>query len=128
MTLQVEFSPMSAGSAAGRVTIHSNSANGSTSIVDLSGTGVAENPQLSVKPWKSKLRQHCSGCLGDEDPDADFNRNFSSDGAGFSGCLGKWIRVGWRKLPDNIESDGVVDATATVFANNCWSAIGTDHN
>jgi len=50
MTLQVEFSPMSAGSAAGRVTIHSNSANGSTSIVDLSGTGVAENPQLSVSP------------------------------------------------------------------------------
>jgi hypothetical protein len=50
MTLQVEFSPMSAGSAAGRVTIHSNSANGSTSIVDLSGTGVAENPQLSISP------------------------------------------------------------------------------
>ena len=48
MTLQVQFSPISAGSATGQVTIHSNSTNGSTYIVDLSGTGVAENPQLSI--------------------------------------------------------------------------------
>jgi hypothetical protein len=48
LTLQIQFKPTAAGSATGQLTISSNSANGSTTAVSLSGTGTAANPQLTV--------------------------------------------------------------------------------
>lgn len=50
-TLQLQFKPAATGSAAGQLTISSNSTSGSTAIVSLSGTGTAAgNSQLSVSP------------------------------------------------------------------------------
>ncbi len=48
VTLQVQFSPMSTGSAGGQVAINSNSTSGSTSVIALRGTGTAANPQLTI--------------------------------------------------------------------------------
>ncbi len=48
VTLQVEFSPTTAGSSTGQLTINSNSTSGGTASVALSGTGTAANPQLTV--------------------------------------------------------------------------------
>ena len=50
VTLQVQFSPTTAGSAIGQLTINSNSVTGATAVVALSGTGAAANPQLAVSP------------------------------------------------------------------------------
>ncbi|WP_353063329.1 choice-of-anchor D domain-containing protein [Tunturibacter psychrotolerans] len=47
LTLQVKFAPTATGSAAGSLTISSNSASGSTRTVSLSGTGATTTPQLS---------------------------------------------------------------------------------
>jgi hypothetical protein len=47
LTLQVKFAPTATGSAAGSLTISSNSVSGSTTTVSLSGTGAATTPQLS---------------------------------------------------------------------------------
>jgi Abnormal spindle-like microcephaly-assoc'd, ASPM-SPD-2-Hydin len=47
-TLQVQFDPTAAGAASGQITISSNSANGSTTMVALAGTGTtASGPQTS---------------------------------------------------------------------------------
>ncbi len=49
MTLQVQFDPTATGTASGQLMISSNSTNGSTTIVSLSGTGTpAPNPVLSL--------------------------------------------------------------------------------
>ena len=49
ITLQVQFKPTATGSASGQITISSNSSNGGSTIVALSGTGAAAaNPQLTV--------------------------------------------------------------------------------
>jgi hypothetical protein len=49
LTVQVGFSPKTAGSATGNLTINSNSTTGATSTVSLSGTGVATTtPTLSL--------------------------------------------------------------------------------
>jgi len=48
MTLQIEFKPTGTGAATGKITVGSNSTNGSTTTVALSGTGMAADPQLSV--------------------------------------------------------------------------------
>jgi Domain of unknown function (DUF4082)/Abnormal spindle-like microcephaly-assoc'd, ASPM-SPD-2-Hydin len=48
MTLQVEFKPTASGAKTGKLTISSNSTTGSSSVVTLSGTGGAANPQLKV--------------------------------------------------------------------------------
>lgn len=48
MTLQVQYSPTSASSASGALTISSNSSTGATTTVSLSGTGVAGSSQLSL--------------------------------------------------------------------------------
>jgi hypothetical protein len=51
MSLQVQFKPTAAGSVTGKISISSNSNNGSTVVVALSGTGTAAtNPQLTVSP------------------------------------------------------------------------------
>jgi hypothetical protein len=50
LTLQLQFKPTVAGSATGQLTISSNSTNGSTAGVALSGTGTLANAQLSVNP------------------------------------------------------------------------------
>ncbi|WP_433971185.1 DUF4082 domain-containing protein [Tunturiibacter lichenicola] len=48
MTLQVQFKPTASGAATGQLTIGSNSTTGSSTVVSLSGTGAAANPQLNV--------------------------------------------------------------------------------
>ncbi|MCU1224397.1 MAG: choice-of-anchor domain [Edaphobacter sp.] len=48
LTLQVQFKPMATGSATGQITITSDSASGSTTVVALSGTGTAVNPRLTI--------------------------------------------------------------------------------
>ena len=49
VTLQVQFDPTTTGTASGQLTIGSNSTNGSTAVVSLSGTGTAApSPILSV--------------------------------------------------------------------------------
>jgi hypothetical protein len=49
ITLQVQFKPTATGAASGQITISSNSTNGSTTVVALSGTGAAAtSPQLTV--------------------------------------------------------------------------------
>ncbi|WP_216847043.1 choice-of-anchor D domain-containing protein, partial [Granulicella sp. L60] len=48
VTLQVQFEPTTAGAVAGELTINSNSTNGGTTQVALSGTGTAANPQLTI--------------------------------------------------------------------------------
>jgi hypothetical protein len=49
LTVQIAFSPQTAGSATGNLTIKSNSATGATSTVSLGGTGVATTtPTLSL--------------------------------------------------------------------------------
>jgi hypothetical protein len=49
VTLQVKFSPASAGTASGQLTVNSNSTSGAAIIIQLSGTGtVATIPQLTV--------------------------------------------------------------------------------
>jgi hypothetical protein len=49
--LQVQFKPTATGTASGQITVGSNSASGSTTVVALSGTGAAAaNPQLTVSP------------------------------------------------------------------------------
>jgi Abnormal spindle-like microcephaly-assoc'd, ASPM-SPD-2-Hydin len=49
LTVQIAFSPQTAGSATGKLTINSNSTTGATSTVSLSGTGVATTtPTLSL--------------------------------------------------------------------------------
>lgn len=50
ITLQIEFSPMSTGSASGQITVNSNSTSSSISIIALRGTGTAANPQLTISP------------------------------------------------------------------------------
>jgi hypothetical protein len=50
LTLQVQFKPTTAGAASGTITIGSNSTNGSTTVVALTGTGAAADPQLTVSP------------------------------------------------------------------------------
>lgn len=50
VTLQIEFSPASTGSAGGQVTINSNSTSGSTAVITLRGTGTAASPQLTISP------------------------------------------------------------------------------
>jgi len=50
VTLQIEFSPTSTGSAGGQVTINSNSTSGSTAVITLRGTGTAASPQLTISP------------------------------------------------------------------------------
>jgi hypothetical protein len=47
VTLQVKFSPASAGTASGQLTVNSNSSTGTTTVVQLNGTGTAATtPQL----------------------------------------------------------------------------------
>jgi hypothetical protein len=48
VTLQVQFDPAATGTASGQIAISSNSTTGSTASVNLSGTGTAANPQLTV--------------------------------------------------------------------------------
>lgn len=48
VTLQIQFSPTTAGSATGQLTISSNSTGNTTTTVALSGTATATNPQLTV--------------------------------------------------------------------------------
>ncbi len=48
MALQVQFEPRATGAVSGQITVGSNSTSGSTSVVTLSGTGAAANPQLTV--------------------------------------------------------------------------------
>jgi hypothetical protein len=49
MTLQVKFKPTATGATGGQITIDSNSSNGGTSVVVLSGTGIAApSPQLTL--------------------------------------------------------------------------------
>src|ERR1700678_2457701 len=53
MTLQVQFDPTSPGATSGQITISSNSASGSTTVVTMTGTGATmsspeTNPQLAV--------------------------------------------------------------------------------
>jgi hypothetical protein len=49
VTLQVQFLPTATGLASGQIAISSNSSTGSSTVVTLSGTGVAApNPQLTV--------------------------------------------------------------------------------
>lgn len=48
-TLQVQFDPAASGAASGQITISSNSATGSTTVIMLNGTSIAAaNPQLKV--------------------------------------------------------------------------------
>jgi hypothetical protein len=46
--LQVQFKPAASGSAAGKLTISSNSITGGTAVVSLSGTGTTGSPQLTL--------------------------------------------------------------------------------
>jgi hypothetical protein len=48
LTVQITFSPKTAGAVTGALTINSNSTTGASSVVSLSGTGVAPDPVLSV--------------------------------------------------------------------------------
>jgi hypothetical protein len=48
VTLQIQFDPTIAGAASGQITISSNSTAGNTTLVVLSGTGTAANPQLTI--------------------------------------------------------------------------------
>ena len=48
VTLQVQFKPTVTGRVTGQLTIASDSSNGGTMVVALSGTGTAANPQLTV--------------------------------------------------------------------------------
>jgi hypothetical protein len=53
VTLQVQFDPISPGTASGQITINSNSASGNTTVVTLTGTGTTvsspqTSPQLAV--------------------------------------------------------------------------------
>jgi Domain of unknown function (DUF4082)/Abnormal spindle-like microcephaly-assoc'd, ASPM-SPD-2-Hydin len=48
LTLQVQFKPAASGSAAGKLTISSNSITGGTAVVSLSGTGTTGSPQLTL--------------------------------------------------------------------------------
>jgi hypothetical protein len=48
LTLSVSFAPTVAGSASGQLTITSNSSTGGSAVVALSGTGTANNPQLTL--------------------------------------------------------------------------------
>lgn len=48
LTLQIQFSPTSTGSASGQMTISSNSTSNSMVVVALSGKGIAANPQLMI--------------------------------------------------------------------------------
>jgi Abnormal spindle-like microcephaly-assoc'd, ASPM-SPD-2-Hydin len=51
MTLQVQFKPTATGGLTGKIMVGSNSTKGSTTVIALSGTGVAAtNPQLTVSP------------------------------------------------------------------------------
>ncbi len=51
VTLQVQFDPNATGSAAGQLTVNSNSSAGPVALVSLSATGAAApNPQLAVSP------------------------------------------------------------------------------
>jgi hypothetical protein len=47
-TLQVQFKPAAAGSVTGNLTISSNSTNGSTAVVSLSGTGTATPHEVDL--------------------------------------------------------------------------------
>ncbi len=51
-TLQVQFKPTTAGSTIGNLTINSNSANGSTAVVSLGGTGTAVSHEVSLS-WNA---------------------------------------------------------------------------
>ncbi len=48
MTLQLQFKPTASGAVTGKLTIGSNSTTGTSTVVSLSGTGAAANPQLKV--------------------------------------------------------------------------------
>lgn len=54
LTLHVQFDPTTSGAAIGQLSISSDSASGSTTVVGLSGSGIATdppvNPQLTVNP------------------------------------------------------------------------------
>ncbi len=48
VTLQVQFDPTTAGAASGQLTINSNASNGSTVIVQVSGTGTAVQHEIDL--------------------------------------------------------------------------------
>jgi hypothetical protein len=48
LTVQVQFQPTATGSASGGITVGSNSTSGGTTVIALTGTGTAANPQLTV--------------------------------------------------------------------------------
>jgi hypothetical protein len=48
MTLVIQFQPTASGAASGQLSISSNSSTGATTLVALSGTGIAEDPELST--------------------------------------------------------------------------------
>jgi hypothetical protein len=65
VTLQVKFNPSAAGTAAGQLTITSNSTTGGTTLVGLSGTGtVATTPQLLVSATSLSFGNVAVGSTG----------------------------------------------------------------
>ena len=52
LTLQLQFSPTTAGALAGQITISSNSINGNTAVVALSGTGTAVAHEVDLS-WNA---------------------------------------------------------------------------
>jgi hypothetical protein len=54
LTLQLQFTPTTAGALAGQITISSNSVNGSTAVVPLSGTGTAVAHEVDLS-WDAPV-------------------------------------------------------------------------
>jgi hypothetical protein len=52
VTLQVLFDPATSGTAAGQLTISSNSTTGGTAVISLGGTGCSQSP-IDDRLWKS---------------------------------------------------------------------------
>jgi fibronectin type 3 domain-containing protein len=115
-TLQVQFKPTAAGSVTGNLTISSNSTNGGTAVVSLSGTGTAVPHEVDLS-WTAPGSS--------ADPVVGYNV-YRSTGGGASQLINASIQTQTSYIDSTVVSGSTYSYTVTSVDNNGVESVSSN--